>query len=187
MDNTPEFISASTKSIMPSRYMPSRYTEVREDTIFSLQHVPPDDDGFYNGLIYPATHNKLVWVLSWSSLPAGIYALTRGYYDLSAVPLGVFATSLMYWTKPERYSCRRYLDMTYVGTALLYQGIRSVGAEHMIWYYIVLCIALCCYPVSEFYHDRHSWAAALFHGGIHVFGNVANVILYSGYIPEKAG
>jgi hypothetical protein len=151
----------------------------------SLEHIPPDEDGCYNGLVYPKTHNNLIWYLSWSSLPSGIYAITRGYYDLAVVPLGVFATSLMYWSHPDTKSWRRYIDISYVSCALLYQVTRVVGAEYMLHYYIITFIAVGCYPISHYYHYKHSWVSAGFHGAIHVLGTIANLILYSGYIPER--
>ena len=152
--------------------------------MLGLAHIPPDEDGFYDGLVYPASHAKLIWGLAWIGLFPGIYACMRGYYDLAAVPFGVFATSILYWTKPVRYNWRRYVDMTYAGTAFIYQFIRAIGSEYMMFYYMVSCVALCCYPISEYLHTRHSWTAAFFHGGIHLFGSIANAILYSGDITN---
>lgn len=156
-----------------------------DNTVTTLfEHTVADEDGTYDGLVYPPSHNHYVWWISWINLPAGLYAIYRGYYDICPVPLGVFATSLLYWKHPKIKGWERIVDMSYVFCALSYQCVRAVGAQYMIPHYTVMGMAIMCYPVSEYYHKRHSWVSVGFHSLIHVFGTLANVILYSGEMKD---
>lgn len=151
----------------------------------SLAHVHPDEDGTYNGLIYPPTHNKVLWGSSCISFVSGMYGMIRGYYDTSVFPLLVFGTSIMYWANPMVKSWRRYLDMGCVGTALVYHLVRAMEAEYGRWYYIITSPVVILYPVSEWYRFRQSWVSVILHGGIHLLGNIALMVLYSGYLPKR--
>jgi len=39
---------------------------------------------------------------------------------------------------------------------------------------------MACFPFGEYYRTRNPTLSALWHGGVHVFGNLSNCILYSG-------
>ena len=130
-----------------------------------------------------ATHYEYLWKISWLSLLSGTYALGRGYFDLAAVPLGVWLTSINYWHAPH-FSWRRNVDMFYVHVSMGYQLYRSIEAEYRKAYWVVLGMAVLCYPVSVFYDKKSPWFSTLLHSGVHIFGNISNFILYSGYIPS---
>lgn len=107
-----------------------------------LENLPPDDDGLYDGRVLPPSHSRIFMCLAWISFLTGTYAATMGYYDLSAIPLGVWLTSMNYWRRPILYSWRRYFDLSFVNIALIYQLYRARLAENMMGYYAVIGITL---------------------------------------------
>lgn len=149
--------------------------------MLGFQESTADEDGFYSGMILPPDQAAFLWGLSWLSLLAGILAITRAYYDLAAVPLGVWVTSLNYWRKPI-LGWRRMVDMAYVNFALIYQLYRAYTAENAVLYYTIVAVAVCCYPLSVYAVKYSSWAATLIHGFVHILGNISNIILYSGNV-----
>lgn len=152
-----------------------------------LDNPIPDSDGFYDGHVSPPSHAKFFSRLAWLSFISGLYALYREYYDLSAVPLGVWLTSLNYWRLPEYKSWRRTMDMFYVHVSLAYQLFRARNAEYGLVYYLIIAFAVTFFPISWKYHSKGmTHAGALFHGLVHVFGNVSNVILYSGKVQDES-
>lgn len=142
----------------------------------------PDEDGMFSGIVIPKRQANFLWVLAWLSLVSGLYAISRGYYDLAPVPLGVWATSLLYWQHPD-FSWRRYFDMAFVHLAMVYQIWRAVGAENMNAYYATLAVACVFFPLGTYFHARKmQWPSTICHGGVHVMGNVSNFVLYSGNV-----
>jgi len=134
-------------------------------------------------LILPPVHYWFLWRLSWLSLLSCGYAIYRGYYDLACVPGGVWLTSINYWRRPD-YSWRRYFDITYVYLSLIYQTMRAYDAEYAIPYYIILAFGVGCFPISLYFHKKNQWVSTILHGGVHVFGNISNFVLYSGFIVK---
>jgi len=136
-------------------------------------------------ILYPPQYHYL-WRCSFLSLIAASYALYRGHYDLALVPGGVFLTSINYWRKPD-YSWRRTLDIVYVKSALMYQNYIALNAEYGKLYIAMMILTVCFYPVGiYFYKHEKYWHSTYAHSVLHIGGNLANVILYSGYIvPPK--
>jgi hypothetical protein len=143
-----------------------------------LEDTPLDPDSDF---MITADQAIFMCRVSYLGVPVGYYAMYRGYYDLSLVPLGVFVTSLTYWHYPIR-SWRRTFDITYVVSSIFYNIYRVSDAPHAVYYYIVLSIALACYPLSCHLYPKHIWLSVLIHGMLHVFAQISNVILYSGSI-----
>jgi hypothetical protein len=136
-------------------------------------------------LVLPPAQSNYLWRLSWISLASGIYGLTQGYYDLAAVPLGVWLTSINYWRSPD-FSWRRYLDITYVHMSLTYQILRSIDAQYRVPYWITLGVGVGFFPIGCYLHGDKSgcqWPSTLCHGMVHIFANISNFILYSGFVP----
>jgi hypothetical protein len=148
--------------------------------VANLQHHKADLDGYYGGMIYPASHNNIIWNAAWLSVASGIYAISRNYHDLAIACFSIWLTSMIHWRKPKPNSWRRYIDIAGVGLALSYHIMRSIGAENMLGYHITLSIGALCYPMSEYFHAKNSWISAICHAGVHLFGNISNFILYSG-------
>ena len=150
---------------------------------FLLEEEYVDVDGLYKQRIVPREQSNFLVSLSFLSLVSGIYAINRGHYDLAMVPLGVFTTSMIYWTNPT-YCWRRTLDMVYVSSAMVYQIYRAQNAQYRKPYYCLLFCAVAFYPFSWYFHNKKysSWKSVLSHSMIHIVGNISNFVLYSGKI-----
>jgi hypothetical protein len=123
---------------------------------------------------------RIIYRVSHFSILSATYALYRGHYDLALVPGGVFLTSIQYWSDPTNLT-KRHIDMAYVTTALVYQIIRARGYEHASWYYGVVSLAVSMYPLSIYFQQKgNDEVSTFFHCLVHIFGNIANFVLYSG-------
>lgn len=142
-----------------------------------------EKNNFSNELILHPSQCQFLWNISWLSLGSGLFALYQGYYDLAIVPLSVWCTSINYWRHPD-FSWRRYLDIGVVHLGLFYQSIRAIHAQYCIPYFITLSVGLLCFPISVYLHKKHPWISTLLHGMVHIFGNISNIILYSGEITN---
>jgi len=132
-------------------------------------------------ILNPSQYNT-IWRVSFIQLFCFIYALHRQHYIIAICPGGVFITSINYWIKPD-YSWRRYIDMVYVKSSILYQIIRAYNAEYCKMYYMTLFISLCFYPVGIYYYNKKMyWHSTYTHCLLHITGAMTNIILYSGYI-----
>jgi hypothetical protein len=135
-----------------------------------------------NDIILLPEQSFFIWRLSFLSLFSFFYSIYQGHYNLCFVPGGVFITSINYWYKPD-YSWRRYLDIFYVKSALIYQIIKARNAEYAFLYYLILTISILFYPLGiYFYKKKLYWYSTYAHSCIHIIANIANIILYSGYI-----
>lgn len=124
-------------------------------------------------------------MLAWLSFVSGCVGVSQGHYDLSLVPFGVWTTSLLYWSNPV-YGCRRRLDMFVVFNGTAYQLYRAYTASNSFPYYVVTVCAIACYPIGHYYHARgYTWIGCMWHCGIHILGNLGNVILYMGELRSN--
>lgn len=134
-----------------------------------------------NNLILDKEKAYFIWYASWLSLITAIYAIYQKHYFLVLVPLGVFLTSINYWHEPD-YSWRRNLDIGYVFFALIYQSYHALYSSNCFSYFIFITMALLCFPFGWYYYNNGDlWISIYIHSGMHLFGNIANIILYSGY------
>lgn len=75
--------------------------------------------------------------------------------------------------------------MTYVILAFLYQSILAREAQYASAYYLLSGVGLASYPIGWYaYLQGDVWRSVYIHSIIHMAGNIANVILYSGYILD---
>jgi hypothetical protein len=133
-------------------------------------------------IILPKSQANLLFRTSWFSLISCIYAIKVGYYDWSICTGGVFIFSINYWRHPD-YSWRRYVDITYVNAALFYQvfTIYYYRAQYRDYYSLCLLIAVLCYIQGILQYNKKNYVVSTYyHAGLHLFANVANIILYSG-------
>jgi len=144
--------------------------------------VKIDKDGLYSGLVLPPPHALLLWRLSWISCISGVYAIARGHYALAPVPLGVWLTSINYWRHPVQNSIRRKIDISYVLLSLTYQLQRSLNAQYVIYYWIIMSVTITFFPLGHLLNNHNAWLGTFCQGMVHIGGNVGNIILYSGYI-----
>jgi hypothetical protein len=135
-----------------------------------------------NGCILPHEQYSLILKVSYISGFTSLYAFYNNYIDIAGVNFCVFLSSINYWRKPD-YSWRRTLDMTFVKIALVYELIRAYEAEYSRIYYSLLFIGICFYYIG-IYCDRQKlyWYSTYSHCLLHIFGNIAKIILYSGII-----
>ena len=149
-----------------------------------------------NCVAYPE-HCHYILAVNTLSLISCVYAIYRKHYHLSIVPGGVFLTSINFWKNP-RYDCwERYLDISYVIIALIYQSYYAYYAQYGFYYFLITFIGILSFIVgkiiSNLIQDRNmylntndrkylSCISILFHSGVHILGNIANIILYSGKI-----
>ena len=138
----------------------------------------------------PAQHAAFLRALSLLSLASGLFALARGHAGLAPVPLAVCATSVLYWREPLAASWLRALDIAVVQAGLSLQSLAALrGAERRAEYFALLAVGLAAFPLGVLLDRRarsrgeSSAAATLLHAAVHVFGNLANVALYSGAVP----
>jgi len=121
---------------------------------------------------------KLIYRVSFLSFGSAVYAAYNGYYILSLCPGGVFLTSINYWRKPD-YSWRRYVDMTYVNLALMYQIYVAYWSHCMIQYYSLVTLAISMYILGVYFYKRKLyWYSTYAHCGLHIIANIANIVLY---------
>ena len=121
----------------------------------------------------------LLWHTSWFSLISGLFAFFLKKYDFAFFDIVVFLTSINYWCYPD-YSYRRYLDIGFVYAALAYHLYTAYGRPRAYVYYMITGIGLTCFPIAVFfYHHNMLWASTFSHSAIHMFANMANIILYT--------
>ena len=126
----------------------------------------------------PPMHARFIWKISWLSLIGGIYAIYRGYFELSCFQLLAFLTSLNYWRNTVSSSFARYIDIVCISSGIVYTAIRAQHSERMIEYNMILAIWLIFYFLGKLF--AYSATIGTFcHVGAHIFGNLSNIILYS--------
>lgn len=135
-------------------------------------------------IFHSKDHSKFLWKISFVSILSSVYAVYRKHYMLAPVPAGVFLTSINYWRHPD-YSWRRYVDIIFVNFALIYQTYYAFShtAEHLDIALVFMGAAAQFYLFGiYFYIMKRYWLSAYFHGGLHLFANISNIVLYSGKI-----
>lgn len=67
---------------------------------------------------------------------------------------------------------------------MLFQSIRAYNSEHASVYYFLILNILLFYMVGLYYHyiQKDSWNSIYSHTMVHILGNIASIILYSGTI-----
>ena len=131
-------------------------------------------------LVVPRDHGYYMCIMASIWLLSGIYALNRGNYGFAAGPLGVWLTSINYWRNPT-YGLRRNIDMCWCLIALFGTLQYSYISIHGLTSRYIMAISLLSYPVGWIvYIYEYFWLATIVHSMLHVFPNLANVILASG-------
>ena len=121
-----------------------------------------------------------IYYTSYLSLCSCLYATYRQQYDVSFLTGTVFLTSINYWRHPTN-SYRRFMDITAVNTALFYQNYMLYNAEYAnIYYTIMFCSFLSYMYGIHLYNKKEYWNSTYAHMGVHIFANIANIVVYSG-------
>ncbi len=113
---------------------------------------------------------------------AAAYGFYRGHYLSSIVPTCVFLTSMNYWRHPT-YGWRRNADVLCVICAFLTMLVVAYNATYGQRYYILITLAAFCYPLSHYFTNQDmEHMGTLMHSYMHILGNLALFILFSGDI-----
>lgn len=133
-------------------------------------------------MIVPKAQANYILSLSALSFLSGFYGLSQGHYTYGSIPVSVGLTTILFWSHPIN-GWRRWLDIAVsVGGAVVLLS-NATGAENRVPYYTLKAAAISCYPLGHYCYNRgFAWGGMLWHGGIHILGNLANVVLYSGRI-----
>jgi hypothetical protein len=111
------------------------------------------------------------------SLVSAAVAAQCGLYDCMGVALAVFVNSINYWRHPT-HGIRRNLDMLTAFTGCVYQIHKSFSSRTQMLYFVCLYCGVSCYGFARFCKSKYY--SSLWHCGIHIFGNIGNVVLYYG-------
>jgi len=130
--------------------------------------------------VVPQSHARLLWRTSWCALVSAIYATTLRKYDFAALSSIAFLTSLNHWRAPL-YSWRRRIDICAVYIALSYHLYKASAAEYGIAYFALTGAGVTSYFAGVLLYDQKYMLSSVYaHAAVHVFANIANIILYSG-------
>lgn len=131
-------------------------------------------------LIVPQNHGYYMCIAAQMSLMSATYAMRRGHYMVAIGPLGVWFNSVNFWRNPC-YGFRRNLDICWLLGALTTQMLNSHHSRYCNYYRCIMLGSLLFYPVGwVLYINEYFWSATITHSMLHLFPNVANIILYSG-------
>ncbi len=138
-----------------------------------------------NKLIVSLDKARAVKYCSSLCVLSGLYAIYSGNSELAKVPFSVFVTSILYWSNPI-YGWRRNLDIITTQICLWWQIYKAAYAEYGMYYYSTTSIAIMMFGLGWIAHiqNPYSWTGTYCQIGVHVFANIANIILYSGKIND---
>ena len=129
--------------------------------------------------IVPKDCANFIYNLAPLSFISSIIALYRGHYNLFIVPLSVGCTTLLFWKEPT-YGWRRNTDIIITSCGLLYQIYRVyLMKSPNILYYFIKFLAVLSYVIGHYHYSKgRIWLSTYCHSGIHIFGNLGNIVLY---------
>ena len=133
----------------------------------------------------PKYSNKLFY----TSMLTAVSVLSSYYNNLFYANLrscSILFTSLLYWYNPID-GWRRKFDMIncniLLGYQLFYTSFFLPSVLCKILYYAISIIVIFCYYMARYNGRKKNpdfYQASIWHSGIHIFGNIANLILYDG-------
>lgn len=134
-------------------------------------------------VLYPEQYG-LILKTSFLLLGTTLYSIKMGHYGLSILPGLTFITSVIYWHKPDK-SWRRTIDVYCVRSSLIYQSFIAIGAENKKPYFLFTLMGILFYIYGIHLHNKKQyWASTYAHCMLHIMGNLACIVLYSGRIGQ---
>ena len=136
-------------------------------------------------LFYKSEQSILLYRTSHLFLLSSCYAFIQQLYMFALLNSCVFLSSINYWRKPM-YSWRRTLDMIVVNSAVIYKHITvyystEYNPYNRQLYYLIFFTGSITYPISIYYYNKNAFQVAVYlHMLLHIMGNIANIVLYSG-------
>lgn len=130
--------------------------------------------------VLPPQYSARLFRSSFTTCCSVYLALSHELWTCAAMALVVLLTSLNYWRHPV-HGWRRTVDMTAVFVGMAYHIYCSAFCEQRIYQVFYLLFVLktaYCYMRARDAPDKDTSSA--WHCGVHVVGNVANMLLYTG-------
>jgi hypothetical protein len=103
------------------------------------------------------------------------YAYIYHHFICCLLTFIVFLTSINHHRNPQ-HGIRRKIDHSCVVLTLITQTIILQNQKYYILYNIFNCVGIFCYLFSKFF--KNTWTRIYLHIMLHVFGNIANILLY---------
>lgn len=130
--------------------------------------------------VLPPRYSVRLFRSSFTTLLSVAVAAQHGLWDCAALAALVLLTSLNYWRDPRR-GWRRTVDMTMVFAGMSYHILCCALCDDpllQLAYAVLVANVGFCYLQARKTADQDLSSA--WHCGVHVMGNVANVLLYVG-------
>jgi len=129
--------------------------------------------------ILPQKYANRIYYISYLTLTSVFSSFYLKLYDFSFLTTLVLMTSLNYWKYPIK-NWRRTLDMFIVFITFLYTMVYSQYSNpyNRNVYYIYNGIGIICYVLAKKSNSKNT--SSLYHCGIHIVCNIANIFLYVG-------
>lgn len=129
--------------------------------------------------LVPKEHYNYLYKTSFLTLSSVLYSIYRGHYHITIYPTGILLTSLNYWRYPLN-DWRRTTDIIVVVSSISQHVIVAYTAENGTYFYYLLALSILFYFVGHYLYNKHLWASTIAHSMLHVFLNVAALVLYAG-------
>lgn len=126
----------------------------------------------------PFKKSFLQYKTSFLTLISIFYAIYKGRYKLLIAPLSIFLTSINYWRDPK-HGFRRNLDISIVYFMVLYQLYYTRKYQGYTLYIFTQLTSVSFYILSRYVSNYLPELSYQFHGLLHLFYNISNVIIYT--------
>lgn len=129
----------------------------------------------------PPHEATLIQGMAFLSLLSATYGTLLGHSYICIWTYAIGITTLLYWSNPV-LGWRRSIDMITVGCGLVaHLVVAGLWSRTRLLYYFLTAVALTCYPMSNWLHERgHVSAGIALHGLLHVLANAGNFVMYYG-------
>ena len=127
----------------------------------------------YSIRLYYSTYTMIVLIL---------YGLYCKLYSLSLCYFCGLLSSLNHWKCPKNDN-NRLIDLCIIRGSGLYHYYYSwliPYTSYFIFYHIWIFLCLMCYCGSCYYRTKNQNVCSIIHMNMHLFGNIAHFILYTG-------
>jgi len=130
-------------------------------------------------LVLPPQYSIRIYYSSFITL----FSVSRSFYfgllDHFILSSAVFLTSVHYWKNPV-FGWRRNIDITIVSISCIYQSIKAFSSNTRDLYFILILMCIICYIKARNSKNLHH--SSLWHSTIHILANIANIVLYNGFV-----
>ena len=133
--------------------------------------------------VVPKSEAKFSLSTSLLTVTSCLASARLGLFDCLATSGSILFFSINYWRRPV-YGWRRNLDIINTVTCLIYQLsiCHVVEAQVLSAYLFFTALGLGSFVVGRSLPGMRGTVA---HSGVHVFGNIANMILYPGLVKAR--